>query len=375
MALATGKHHGALPHLIHDEQARQDFVRQFRGHLSARVMPGNYRAYERRVAPAFRDTHGHEPQDHRQVRQAMEQNDYYQFWSALQRRSQELMWEAVIDPVERQHDALIAAASRSGARGSLQLDPSLPLPRYQTAADIHLQPGGYHTEFAAHDVAAGAMYDQALPIYSNGASGEHNGAMGRLLVQFYRETFPKARPARLLEMGCGVGNSLAPWCKAFPRCEVHGIDLGAPLLRYAHARANALGVSVHLSQQNAENTHFAAGSFDLVVSHLLLHETSRGALPRILAECHRLLRPGGVMLHLEIPRGDTAVEQFFCNWEVFNNNETFAQFLTGVDLAPLAVAAGFKPARTLTRRYARPHAAGQPLYGQAFFWNILAASR
>jgi hypothetical protein len=108
---------------------------------------------------------------------------------------------------------------------------------------------------------------------------------------------------------------------------------------------------------------------------LLLHETSRSAMPRIMAECHRLLRAGGVMLHLKIPRGDTPVEQFFYHWEVFNNNETFAQFLTGVDLAPLAVAAGFDPSRTRVERYARPRNSDQRLYGQTFFWNVLVASR
>jgi ubiquinone/menaquinone biosynthesis C-methylase UbiE len=249
------------------------------------------------------------------------------------------------------------------------------MPRYQTAADIHLQPGGYHTEFTAGDAAAGAIYDQALYIYSNGSTGASNQAMGELLLRFCREYSPGSQPARLLELGCGIGNSLLPWAQAFPDCEIHGIDLGAPVLRYAHARAAALNTAVQFSQQNAEHTDFDAGSFDLVVSHLLLHETSRSALPRILAECRRLLRPGGIMLHLEIPRGDTPLEQFFYNWEVFNNNETFAQFLTGVDLAPLAVTAGFDASQTRMVRYARPRQADQHLYGATFFWNVLVATR
>jgi ubiquinone/menaquinone biosynthesis C-methylase UbiE len=375
VALTGFKRHAALPRLNHDEQSRQAFVRQLRGHLSARVMPGNYRAYSQRAAPRFLATEGRPPRDHHEVRRVMEQDGYYQFWSALQRRSQELMWDAVIDPVERQHDALNARTNRRQARGSLRLDPLLPVPRYQSAVDIHLQPGGYHAEFAAGDAAAGAMYDQALFIYSNGATGARNDAMGELLLNFYREHFPAGKPSRLLELGCGIGNSLLPWSAAFPGCETHGIDIGAPVLRYGHARAAALRADVHFSQQNAERTDFKAGSFDLVVSHLLLHETSRSALPRILAECHRLLRTGGVMLHLEIPRGDTPLEQFLHNWEVFNNNETFAQFLTGVDLAPLAVEAGFDAGSTRVVRFARTRNSDQHLYGKTFFWNVLVASR
>ena len=109
-----------------------------------------------------------------------------------------------------------------------------------------------------------------------------------------------------------------------------------PQLRYGHARAEALGVAVHFSQQNAERTDFPDGSFDLVLSHIMLHETARGALSRILGECRRLLRPGGLMLHLEIPRGRTVLENFLYNWESWNNNETFGQYMTHLDLAALA---------------------------------------
>ncbi len=374
MALGALKRHAALPALNHDEQARQDFVGQFRRHLSEHVMPGNHLAYEKRAAPRFKALHGRLPVDHREVRGVMEQDGYYQFWSALQRRSQEIMWEAVTDPVDRQQDALIARGRRAGL-GSLRLNPAMVIPRYQSAADIHLQPGGYHTEFAADDVSAGAMYDQALFLYSNGSTGPDNGEMGDLLVQFLREHHGSLAPQRILDMGCGIGNSLLPWSKAFPSSQVHGIDIAAPVLRYAHVRASALGYSVHLSQQNAERTDFVSGSFDLILSHLLLHETSRSALPRILAECRRLLRPGGVMLHLEIPRGDTPVERFFYNWEVFNNNETFAQFLTGVDLATLARETGFAAKQARTIRYARHRGAGQHLYGKTLYWNVLTATR
>lgn len=371
MRSRAGLHrHAALPDVNHDEQARQDFVYHLRGHLSAKVMPGNYRVIKRHDLPATASS--------QLIRTAMESDPYYQFWSAMQRRSQELMWESAIDPVERaQHSTRRGGAPRKRVKllGSLRLDPQLPIPRYQSAVDIHLQPGGYHTDYRVTDTSAGAIYDQALYIYSHGANGLRNESMGALLVKFYRERFSQAAPRNILELGCGIGNSLLPWVESFPRASVHGVDIGAPMLRYAHVRASGLGAAVHWSQQNAEATDFESGSFDLVLSHLLLHETSRSALPRILSECHRLLRPGGVMLHLEIPRGDTPVEQFFYNWEVHNNNETFAQFMTGLDLAPLAVAAGFSADKAQMVRYARPREAGQHLYGETFFWNILMAIR
>ncbi|MFM7626809.1 MAG: hypothetical protein ACKO7G_10150, partial [Gammaproteobacteria bacterium] len=166
--MSAFKHHDMLPTPSHDEQARQDFVASLRGHLSGRLMPGAYQLYERRVAPALRAELGRDP-DEAEVRRAMTREPFYQFWSAMQRRSQEMLWESVIDPTERELPSLIDRAKsrakpvvkpqqaqkaqkasrhpralRRRRRGSLRLDPSLPLPRYHAAVDIHLQPGAYH---------------------------------------------------------------------------------------------------------------------------------------------------------------------------------------------------------------------------------------
>lgn len=339
--------HDMLPRTRHDERARQDFVTALREALAARIMPGNRIVYEREAAPAYRAAHGHPPRTHREVRRAMQGEPYYRFWSALQRRSQELMWESVIEPTERELDALIERfrerAADGGAPGSLRLDPALEIPAYHTAVDIHLQPGGYHTEVAEDDVAAGALYDGGLPIYIGGALGPDNDLLGRMLSAYAEETLSELEPRRILDMGCTVGASTLPWHAAYPAAELHAIDVAAPCLRYGFARARGYGVPVHFSQQNAEATDFEDESFDLVVSHIMLHETSRRALGNILGECRRLLAPGGVMLHLEIPRGAEPFEQFMYQWETYNNNEPFAAYLTDADLPAMAVSAGFAP--------------------------------
>lgn len=364
-----------------DEQARQDFVSSLRAHLSGRLMPGAYKVYEHRVEPGFRAANGRPPQDHDEVRKAMTQDPFYQFWSAMQRRSQELLWESVIDPTERQLPSLIDTskslanhAEKSG-RGSLQLDPTLQLPRYHAAVDIHLQPGGYHTEFTDDDVAAGVVYDKGINLYMGGALGAENNLMGDTLLAYLREKHPNFRPKKILDLGCAIGNSSVVWARAFPEAEVYGIDVAAPVLRYAHARAEALGVPVHFSQQNAEKTNFAEGSFDLVLSHIVLHETSKSALPRILGECHRVLEADGLMLHLEIPRGKSIIEKFMHNWESYNNNETFSRFMTLIDLKAEAVKGQFVPERVVVDEFAPKLDVAQMNYAENFFWKILAARR
>ena len=376
------RQHDMLPQSSHDEQARQDFVAAFRGHLSGSLMPGAYRVYQQRVEPAFRAAHGRAPADQEEVRQVMTKDSFYQFWSAMQRRSQEMLWESVIEPTERQLTELIGKSRKlskkslgKGRKGSLRLDPALVVPKYHTAADIHLQPGGYHTDFTPDDVAAGVVYDQGINLYMGGALGPENNLTGDTLVAYLREKHPEFKPARLLDMGCAIGNCAVPWGRAFPAAEVHAIDVGAPVLRYAHARAQALGVPIHFSQQNAEGTDFEAGSFDLVVSHIMLHETSKSALVRVLEECRRLLRPGGLMLHLEIPRGRTVIEKFMHNWESYNNNETFCRYMTNIDLKTEAVKGGFDPAQTRVDEFVPNLDVAQMNYTEHFFWKILAAHR
>lgn len=374
------KQHALLPTPQHDEQARQDFVGAFRAHLSARVMPGNYQLFERKVAPRFAAEQGRAPTDESEIRDWMTREPYYQFWSALQRRSQELLWESVIDPTEREWPALIDRARgsqrrQSRHRGSLRLNPDLPLPRYHAAADIHLQPGGYHTDFTHDDIAAGAIYDKGINLYMGGALGAENDLMGNTLLAFLRERYATHQPKRILDLGCAIGNSTVVWARAFPKAEVHGVDVGAPVLRYAHARAQTLGATVHFSQQNAEQTDFPAESFDLVISHIVLHETSKSALVRILAECRRLLTPGGLMLHLEIPRGRTPIEQFMHNWESYNNNETFSRYMTRINLPAEARKAGFADDEISLEEFVPKMDVAQMNYTQHFFWNILVGRK
>jgi SAM-dependent methyltransferase len=144
-------------------------------------------------------------------------------------------------------------------------------------------------------------------------------------------------------MGCTVGHSTLPYKERFPNAEVWGIDVGAPLVRYAHARAAALGCEVNFAQMNAEATEFEAGSFDLIVSHILLHETSAKAMPRIMRECHRLLAPGGYMIHADLPPFDKmdGFTQFILDNETWYNNEPFWGAMRDMDQIQLAVEAGF----------------------------------
>ncbi len=336
--------HALLSRPNADERGRESFIAAMRRFLIGELYDGNQVAYERRQVPAFEAEHGRPPQSYREVKALMEPDPTFRAFSVLSRATQELLWDTVGESIERQRPQLDEAARTvPDAGGTLRLNPALPLPDYATRNDIHVMPGSFHTELGADDLSAGAMYDRGVYLYAYGGLGPRNDALGQGVVDLLKERFPDLAPRRILEMGCGSGQSLHPIAAAFPKAEVCGVDIAAPMLRYGHARSQALGVPVHYSQQSAAETDFEAGSFDLVVSNLLLHEIPQKLSRRIVHECHRLLAPGGVMVHNDLVGWPTdPFQDFMAEWNPHHNNEPFERGSGTLDWVAACVAAGFQ---------------------------------
>jgi len=334
-----------FPNATHDEQARQDFLKSLRIHVTGRFHSGNATLFERKVAPEFEGARGRPPQSRKEIREAMAIEPHSQWWGSLLRTTQEMLYDTVGPSIERQLPELIERSKQyRGRLGSLTLDPTLTIPRYHTAVDIHCKPGGYHTELCADDVFAGAEFDRTLHLYSMGGLGPLTDDVGVSTASWLREQHPDFRPARILDMGCTIGHSTLPWVDAYPEADVFANDVAAPCRRYGHARAEALGRKVHFSQQNAERTSFADQSFDVVLSQIMMHETSAKALPAIFRECHRLLKPGGFMLHCEAIDRGTPFDKYYSEWMSHFNNEPFIGSVQDVDFVRTATHAGFEPA-------------------------------
>jgi SAM-dependent methyltransferase len=334
-----------LPTSTHDEASRQEFSKSLKQFVQQGLLPGLQPVFSQRASKAFEEEHGHAPVDRREIRKAMEPDPYFQHYAALNRISQETMWNSVVDSVERQLPALIEGARHWSAKSKaeLRMDPAFVPPRYVTALDIHCMPGGYSTEVAADDVSVAALYDRGSYLYGMGFTGPLNDDMGRSVCNYLKRNLPDFKPRRILDMGCTVGHSTLPYKTMFPDAEVWGIDVGGPVVRYAHARAAALGLDVNFAQMNAEATDFEDGYFDLIVSHILMHETSGKAMPRIVRECHRLLSPGGYVIHADLPPFDlmSPFTQFILDNETWYNNEPFWGAMRELDQVQLAIDAGF----------------------------------
>jgi SAM-dependent methyltransferase len=336
--------HAILSHPSADECGREMFLAAMRRFLISDLYDGNKVAYNQRQVPAFMAAHKRLPQTYYEVKAIMKEDPFYRAFSLLNRATQELLWDSVGESVERQLPDLVRQfKSVSTAGGSLTLNPDFKLPDYATSVDIHVMPGSFHTELGPDDVYAGAVYDRGVYIYAYGGLGPKNDALGQGLVGFIRGRFPDLRPKRVLDLGCGAGMSTTPLYEAFPDAEIHAIDIAAPMLRYGHARSEAMGIPIHYAQQNAGATTFADGSFDLVVSNLLLHEIPQKLTKEVVAECHRLLAPGGVMVHNDLVGWPTdPFQEFMAEWNSHHNNEVFERGSGTLDWRAACEAAGFE---------------------------------
>lgn len=339
--------HAMFPTPSHDEAARFDFLANFNKYLSGTIGAGNKRAYDTRVLPAFVKEHGREPADRNEIRRAMNRDPWHRFWSGMKRNSMEMRQQNGRQMTLRQLDALDAkAAALNAGKATLELDPSVEVPRYQRAVDIHCMPGSYHGEERPGDVSAGANYDSGIFATTAGGLGALSDGGGQALVEWARRERPGWTPRRILDLGSTIGHNIVPLALAFPDTEVVAIDTAAASLRYGHARAQALGATnIRFIQMNAEDMgRFPDGHFDWVQTTMYLHELSGTALPRIIREGYRVLAPGGLMLHLEQPQYSADMplyEQFIRDWDAFNNNEPFWSAMHALDLKEEMVKAGF----------------------------------
>lgn len=336
----------ALARSTLEERGRQRFCSALR-RFAIQDMPERLQQdFDMRVRPA-RAARGETFDNARAIDAAMAGEDSYRFYSTLRYNAQEMCFLSVQEPIERALPEMIAlardAAVRSPAGGTLRLDPALAVPRYVTALDVHLTPGCFHSEWAHDDVAQGAVVSLGARVFTASMNHRSWGGVARVIGRWVKHARPDFRPLRILDIGTSSGKNLLPYVEAFPGIEAHGVDVAAPLLRYGHALAEHEGVPIHFSQQNAESLDFPDGHFDLIVSSFFFHEIPVKATRNVLAECRRLLGPGGMMVHQELPATGLvdAWEDYFWNWDTENNNEPFYTSFRAQDPIALCAEAGF----------------------------------
>jgi len=213
----------------------------------------------------------------------------------LQWAAQDIMWDHAFRVFHNDRDKYLAMLEETDNKGpgTLELNPDMHIPEY-TAHEIHRQPGGY-----VGDPFAGYVYHWALTQAFYQGRSEHDE---RHIAIAQAHPIPaNGTVNRVLEIGCSSGMTTVAYKERFPDAEVWGIDIGGPMVRYAHHRAVKMGIPVNFAQRLAEESKFPDNHFCMVNDHLLFHEVSRAAAEKIVTEMFRVMRPGGTWMHNDIP--------------------------------------------------------------------------
>jgi ubiquinone/menaquinone biosynthesis C-methylase UbiE len=203
------------------------------------------------------------------------------------------------------------------------------------------------------------------------------------------KNLPDLKPKRILEIGATLGQNLVPIAKAFPDAEVIAVDVGGPMLRYGLARAKSMGVEniTCVQADGSDLSMFADESFDWIQTTMFLHELSYSSMRAIFSETHRLLKPGGVVLHVEQPQyaeGMPLFEQAMRDWDAFYNNEPFWSTLHEIDIDAYLTTAGFDAGKLIhggvtavVEKEIFPDAADDDSedYGRKAAWHVIGARK
>jgi SAM-dependent methyltransferase len=265
-----------------DLESQQDFVRGFREWMVT-DMDSQVRVHSEELVRRQADGNA----DLDTLRRAFDPDPLIASRLRVWITNQRQMWTGLEEQFSRYRDHYRAELDRADAMGpgSLALNPDLDIPDY-CRHEVHIQPGGY-----VGNELAGALYHYGTNSFY---MGQNDSDEFHIMLAKRAARPADGRVARVVDLGCGIGQLTIALKEQFPDADVTGIDVAGPMLRYAHKRAVDLKSDVHFVQRLAEETGIDSGSVDLVTAYILFHEVPVAIAQKICAEAFRILRPGGV---------------------------------------------------------------------------------
>jgi ubiquinone/menaquinone biosynthesis C-methylase UbiE len=111
---------------------------------------------------------------------------------------------------------------------------------------------------------------------------------------------PKSAYPVVVDVGCGWGPAFKLLKDDFAPDHIVGIDVSAEMIAAARREAAKHGIPVDLHQADCADLPLADGSVDMVFCHQTFHHLVEQE--KALAEFHRILKPGGLLLFAESTR-------------------------------------------------------------------------
>lgn len=277
-----------------------------------------------------------------EVRQLIQKDPEITLANKVWLTNQRMMWKAIADHHHANEDYYLSqmeAADNVGP-GKLELAPNMDVPA-ECRHEIHIQPGGY-----VGDAFAGHIYHHGTNSFFIGTRAHneqdeiHKSAANALPIP------ADGKVRRINIYGCGPGQLTVALKERFPDAEVWGTEIGGPMIRYGHMRANNLNVGANFAQRNATDQKFPDGYFDIVTSFLAHHEMPAATTLKVIEETNRLTRRGGVYYPIDFNTagGPTLTPQgMFGLWQDHRwNGEIWRLEYSAMDFTAEIAKRGFK---------------------------------
>jgi ubiquinone/menaquinone biosynthesis C-methylase UbiE len=282
-----------------DLESQLDFTLGFRLLHSKQIRAASINAFERVLEAEGIDPTT--PLSAEEVRLLAEKDPAINIANKTWLANQQVTWKTLQDHFHGNYDHYMSeleAGDKSGP-GSLVLAPNMTIPDAYRH-EIHIQPGGYTGDpFGGYVYHYGTNSFYISVLGHNEQDQIHRGVVSRLPLP------ADGKVRRILDMGCGIGQYTVALKERFPDAEVWGVDVGAPMVRYAHMRASRLGIGANFAQKLAEDTGFPDRHFDIVTSYIMHHEVPAKGTLAIIDEARRMTRPGGIYYPLDFNTGGT----------------------------------------------------------------------
>lgn len=162
-----------------------------------------------------------------------------------------------------------------------------------------------------------ANYDNVIrrriPLY-----GEIQTLMASLLP------FPKKEYLRVLDLGCGTGETSISLLKEYPLARVTGIDSSPDMLEVARKKVKHTTWRVDFLCQDIKAFNLE-GEFDVIISGFSLHFLTPDQKEEILGKCLALLKDGGMFIDSEavLSPSEKVYNIYMDKWKDFMRSNGF----------------------------------------------------
>jgi len=182
----------------------------------------------------------------------------------------------------------------------------------------------------------------------------------------------------ILDIACGPGGWVLDMAQTHPHTRITGFDISPRMVKYAQMQAEVRGLSnaSFLVMDATKPLGFAEDSFDLINGRLLTSFLFKETWPNLLAECRRILRPGGFFRLTEVevavtnsPSLEALMRLLTRSFWVTGRTFSVDGSTIGITpmMSPLLRAVGFRIAKQAA--YAVDFGSGMPAH-EAFFHEM-----